>query len=139
MNKRVVLVEDAPGDVKVISDALSRIAPTAKLEVFRDGLNAFDFFSRYNPDSKDPVVLTLVDLNVPRLQGLELLHEIQKKLPTRPIPIVIFTGTGSPEKMRQIYALGANSYVIKQNKPDRNAETIYNVLNYWLNINEVPE
>ena len=139
MARRVVLVEDDPADVKVLSGVLSRVAPTAKLEVFRDGLNALDFFSRYNPESKDPVVLVLLDLKVPRLEGVDLAQEIRRKLPMRPIPLVVLTGTGSPELMRQAYMLGVNSYVEKIDDPEQSAVHLREVLNYWLNLNRVPE
>jgi CheY-like chemotaxis protein len=131
-------VEDEPGDVKLLSDILSRVAPSISLEVFRDGLNAYDFFRRYNPDTRDHVALVLLDLNVPRLSGSELVNEIRKKLPLRHIPIVVLTGSDDQEQIRQAYELGANSYVSKHDDPERSNNTIRDMLSYWLNINRLP-
>jgi two-component system response regulator len=137
--KWVVLVEDNPNDVKIFNDALAQISPASKLEVFRDGASAYEYFARYSLNARDVLSLAVVDLQVPRISGLELVNEIRKKPESRAVPIVVVSGTGSPAQMEQLYACGINSYVTKPDETETYRQRIANVLEYWLHVNETPE
>jgi CheY-like chemotaxis protein len=137
--KWVVLVEDNPSDIKVFSETLAQVSPTTKLEVFRDGSSAFEYFSRYNPQSRDVVSLVVLDLQVPRMSGVELVNEIKKKPETRTVPVLVVSGTGSPVQVEQLYVFGINSYVSKPANSEQYRECMKRILEYWLHVNEMPE
>ncbi len=139
MQKRVILIEDNPNDVKLVSDAIGRIGFSVKLETFRDGLSALEFFGHELLRSRDTICLVLVDLQMPRLNGIELLHEIKRNPATKKIPVVIFSGSVAPGQMEQAYGFGANGFISKPDKIPEQTLCIEKILNYWLNLNEVPE
>jgi two-component system response regulator len=137
--KWVALVEDNANDVKVFSDILSQVSPASRLEVFRDGASAYEYFSRYNPNSRNIISLIVMDLQVPRISGVELVNEIKRKPETKSLPIVVVSGTGSPAQLEQLYVFGINSFVSKPSKIETYRQQIGKMLDYWLHVNETPE
>lgn len=139
MSKRVILVEDNPSDVRLVSEALSRIGFSVKLEVFRDGFSALEFFTHRSLNGLDKIALVLIDIGMPRLNGIELLHEIKGNPATKNIPVVIFSGSAGPGQMEQGYGFGANGFVPKPDKIPEQITCIEKLLDYWLNLNQIPD
>ena len=135
MSKRLILIEDAALDVKLINDVVAQTCPDCRLEVFRDGANALAFFERYGAEQKAPVNLVLLDLKLPFLSGLQLLREIKSREATRTLPVVVFTGTASPEQIEEVYRLGANSVIEKMHGRQQATDLLRSTLDYWLNNN----
>lgn len=139
MAKRLVLIEDSPADVKLISDVAQQICPACRLEVFRDGGNALEFFGRYGESERFTASLILLDLHLPDIHGLDLLREIKSHEPTRTIPVVVVTGTASPKMIDDVYRMGANSVIEKSHGRQNSIEALTKALDYWLNQNIATE
>jgi chemotaxis family two-component system response regulator Rcp1 len=138
MPNRVILIEDDPVTIKLTGDALARVAPDARLEVMRDGLGAVERLLRHSDNARDRIVLVILDLHIPRLHGIELLRELKSRVETRFLPVVVISGTATPDQTRELYALGANSYVLKVADPAVDRRNIERTLEYWLLLNVLP-
>jgi two-component system response regulator len=133
--KRLVLIEDSPTDIKLISDVAQQICPDCRLEVFRDGSNALDFFQHYGQSERFTTSLILLDLHLPDVHGLDLLREIKGRESTRTLPVVVVTGTASPKMIDEVYRMGANSVIEKIHGRQESMDALTKTLDYWLNQN----
>jgi two-component system, response regulator len=129
----ILLVEDNPDDEALTVMAL-RIVP-ATLEVARDGQEAMDYLTN---DGKALPRLVLLDLKLPKIDGLEVLRRIREDDRTRLTPVVVLTSSNAPNDVVASYRLGANSYVRKPVDFDQFSETIRQLGTYWLAVNEPP-
>jgi two-component system, response regulator len=130
----ILLVEDNQDDESLTVRAL-RMGTTANIEVARDGQAALDFLF---DNTKDTPRIVLLDLNLPEIDGLEVLKRIREDDRTRLTPVVILTGFNSPIDVLAAYRHGANSYVRKPIDFDQFAEVIHRLGLYWLVVNEPP-
>ena len=130
----ILLVEDNADDEALTVQAL-RMGTTAGIEVARDGQEALDYL--FN-DANDMPRLVLLDLNLPEIDGLEVLRRIREDERTRLTPVVILTGFNAPIDVVAAYRYAANSYVRKPLEFDAFAEVIRQLGLYWLVINEPP-
>jgi CheY-like chemotaxis protein len=130
----VLLVEDNADDEALTVHAL-RMRTTANVEVARDGQGALDYLI---DDAKDVPRLVLLDLQLPNLNGLEVLRRIRADERTRQVPVVILTSFSTPDDVAAAYRYGANSYVRKPADFDQFAEVIHQLGLYWLVVNEPP-
>jgi CheY-like chemotaxis protein len=133
--KRLVLIEDTSADVKLISNVAQQICPECRLEVFRNGGNALDFFQHYGENERFTASLVLLDLNLPDIHGLDLLREIKAHDSTRTLPVVVVTGTASPKMIDDVYRMGANSVIEKVHGRQELTDALSKTLDYWLNQN----
>ena len=141
-NKMILLVEDNPDDVALTLRAFKRSHLMNPITVARDGVEALDFLfarSAYADRASQPLpTLIILDLKLPRLDGLGVLKAIRADESTRFLPVVILTSSKEEQDLISGYALGANSYV---RKPVDFAEFIEaaKVLGiYWLMMNQLP-
>ena len=138
----ILLVEDNPDDVELTLRALRRHDLMNEVVVARDGVEALDqLFGR--PDTTPPraplwPVLTLLDLNLPRVGGLEVLRRIRADARTRLLPVVVLTTSREDEDIVASYRLGANSYVRKPVDFDAFTEAVRHLGLYWLLVNQPP-
>jgi two-component system, response regulator len=130
----ILLVEDNQDDESLTVRAL-RMGTTANIELARDGQAALDYLF---DDAKDMPRLVLLDLNLPEIDGLQVLRRIREDDRTRLTPVVILTGFNAPIDVVAAYRYGANSYVRKPIDFDRFDEVIRQLGLYWLVINEPP-
>jgi len=141
-NKIILLVEDNPDEVDLTILAFSKNNITNKIIVAKDGVEALDYFygrGMYaGRDIKDLPVVVLLDLKLPRIDGLEVLQEMRQHELTKLIPVVILTSSTEEEDMIKGYTLGANSYVRKPISFERFIEVIKILGLYWLHLNEAP-
>lgn len=140
--KKILLVEDNPDDVQLTLRALKKNKILNEVIVARDGVEALDYlfgngeFADRNPDDKPQVIL--LDLKMPRMDGLDVLRRIRADERTRLQPVVILT-TSSEEKDRvESYELGANSYIRKPVDFNQFADAVQQLGLYWLVLNEGP-
>ncbi len=138
----ILLVEDDPKDVRLTLHALKRENVKNRIEVVRDGEEALDFvFRRGNFSGRSPTVppkLILLDLKLPKVDGIEVLRQIKSNAGTRAIPVVILTSSKEERDLVEGYRLGANSYIQKPVDFDQFRETIKAVGFYWLVVNQPP-
>ena len=106
----------------------------ANVEVARDGQQAIDYLVK----GKDVPQLVLLDLNLPKIDGLEVLRRIREDERTYLTPVVILTSSNAPNDVAASYRLGANSYVRKPIDYDQFAEAIHQLGIYWFEVNEPP-
>ncbi len=132
--KTILLVEDNADDAELIQLAFRRNNLTEKVIHVSDGLDALDFLLSEAP----PPVLVLLDLHLPRLNGLEVLRRIRSNASTRLQPVVLFTSSNEQEDLVNGYRLGANSYVRKPIDFAQLVEASRHLVNYWVRINELP-
>ena len=142
-NDRVILlVEDNPSDIELTKRALAKKNITNDVFVVEDGKSALDFlWGRGEFSGREitqmPTVI-LLDLKMPKVNGLEVIQQIRSDLRTKRIPIVILTSSQEEEDLCTAYDLGANSYIRKPVDFMQFAEVIALLGYYWLELNEPP-
>ncbi|NRR29121.1 response regulator [Oxalobacteraceae bacterium] len=140
--KVILLIEDNPSDIALTERALLRNNITNALVVARDGQEGLDYlFGEGVHAGHDPAnapVLILLDLKLPKIDGLEVLRAIRADSRTRRIPVVILTSSREEQDIAAGYDLGVNSYIRKPVDFHQFTETIRQLGLYWLLINEAP-
>jgi two-component system response regulator len=138
----ILLIEDNPLEVELTLRPLQELDPGSRIDVARDGEEALDFlFGRgaFRQRSGAPVPrLVLLDLNLPRLDGLEVLRAIRANSRTSMVPVVVLTASDDPRELAQCYQLGANSCVQKPVKYQELCAALQAVGRYWLALNQAP-
>jgi CheY-like chemotaxis protein len=141
-NKIILLVEDNPSDVKLTKRALEQNQIVNKLIVVEDGREALDYLfgaGQYaGRDIQDLPAVVLLDLKLPRIEGLEVLKQIRANEITKLIPVVVLTSSDQEEDLIASYKLGANSYIRKPVDFHQFAEAVRTLGMYWLLLNESP-
>jgi len=139
----ILLVEDNPHDAELTIRALKKRNFANRLFVVEDGADALDFIfcrGRYaERDMAHPPKVVLLDVKLPKLNGLEVLREIKADQRTRPIPVVMVTSSREDPDIRTAYELGANSYVVKPVEFDAFMEAMSHLGFYWLLVNQTPK
>jgi chemotaxis family two-component system response regulator Rcp1 len=135
----VLLVEDSPGDVRLTSEAFSAIDPTIKLHVTSDGVEAIAFLWRSGryADAPRPAAI-LLDLNLPKMDGREVLAQIKKDDHLKAIPVVVLTTSERPADIARSYELHANCYLRKPRYWDAFESLVRGVHAFWLSGSEQP-
>jgi CheY-like chemotaxis protein len=140
--KTILMVEDNPDDVKLTLRAFKRNNMLNPIAVARDGIEALDFlFARGDHAGragKPLPTLIILDLKLPRLDGLGVLKAVRGDARTRLIPVVILTSSKEEQDLAQGYSLGANSYVRKPVNFAEFVEAVRVLGIYWLMTNESP-
>lgn len=138
----ILLVEDNPADVELTLHALRRNNLANKIMVVGDGEQALDFLlcrEAYRDRSFDsPPRLVLLDLKLPKVDGLEVLRMIKADARTKPIPVVILTSSKEERDLVKGYKLGVNSYLQKPVDFDQFQEMVKQLGLYWLLVNQPP-
>ena len=128
-------MEDNPSDIQLTQRAFAKGQLANPLIVVEDGQAALDYLAA--PDAELPAVV-LLDLNLPRVGGLEVLRRIRSEPRTRHVPVVILTTSKQEQDLMQGYSLGANSYVRKPVSFAEFSTAVAQLGVYWLALNEVP-
>ena len=138
----ILLVEDNPDDIELTLRAFRKNNIANGLAVTRDGAEALDYlFCRgayHQRDIADMPRLILLDLNLPKLDGLQVLERLRADERTRLVPVVILTSSKEEQDMVSGYQFGANSYVRKPVDFNEFVEAVRHIGLYWLLINQIP-
>jgi two-component system response regulator len=141
-NKIILLVEDNPDDELLALRALKKNNLLSEVVVAHDGVEALDYlFGAGEYAGRDTNVmpqLILLDLKLPRIDGLEVLRRLRADGRTRLLPVVILTSSGEQQDMLDGYGLGANSYVRKPVNFEQFVRAVEQLKLYWLSLNEAP-
>jgi len=142
VTKLVLLVEDNASDEKLTLLALKKCPVENQVAVARDGAEALDFlFATGSHATRDAALLptlVLLDLKLPKIDGLEVLRRIRAHDRTRDLPVVVLTSSREDEDVAQGYAYGANAYVRKPVDYGEFVEAARTLGIFWLTVNEVP-
>lgn len=133
----ILLVEDNPMDVDLTLRAFKRRRLTNPVEVARDGEEALAWIPRWEAGEPLPAVI-LLDLKLPRIDGLEVLRQLKAHPEFRRIPVVMLTTSSENQDVRKAYTLGANSYIVKPVNFEKFLEVAAQIELYWTVINEPP-
>ena len=136
----LLLVEDNPSDVELVIHSLKKNNFANHIRVARDGAEALDIMlgTGGDPLPADSPKLILLDLKLPKVDGLQVLSRLKADPRTRGIPIVVLTSSREDRDLSECYRLGANSYIVKPVDFTRFAEAVRQLGLYWLLLNEKP-
>jgi two-component system, response regulator len=137
----ILLIEDNPDDELLTLRALKKSNIANEVIVARDGADALEYLFEVGPAGRDAPLkpeLILLDLKLPKVDGLEVLRRLRAEEKTHRLPVVILTSSREQQDMIDGYDLGANSYIRKPVDFDRFSEAVRQLGLYWLVLNEVP-
>jgi chemotaxis family two-component system response regulator Rcp1 len=135
----VLLVEDSPGDVRLTREALKDAKVHISLHVASDGAEAMAFLERKGEHSDAPRPdLILLDLNLPKKDGREVLAEIKQSPTLKSIPVVVLTTSASEEDILRSYLLHANCYITKPVDLDGFLKVVKSIDSFWLSVVKLP-
>jgi two-component system, response regulator len=138
----ILLVQDSPLEVELTLRPLRELDPSIHIEVARDGEEALDFLlgrGAFRHRLSTPLPrLVLLDLKLPKLDGIDVLRGLRGNSRTCMTPVVVLTSSTEPRQLAQCYQLGANSCIQKPVRYDEFCITIQTLARYWLSFNESP-
>ncbi len=139
-NNRVLLVEDNDDDIELTLRSFQKQAFPSKIDVVRNGQEALDYLiGGHTKPTPEMPALILLDLKLPKIDGLEVLRQIRTHPDTRYIPVVVLTTSSQKSDKIQSYDRGANSYIRKPMDYDQFLDATRQLGVYWLQINEPPQ
>ncbi len=135
----VLMVEDDPGDADLIYECLAETPAPLKLNIVSDGEKAIAYLRQQNEfaDANRPDLI-LLDLNLPRKNGNEVLEEIKRDPQLKLIPVIVLTTSDSDKDIKSSYDLGANCYIIKPNGWTQLAKVVQSIEDFWIFTAKLP-
>jgi CheY-like chemotaxis protein len=138
----ILLVEDNPADVKITQRALRESNLDVELIVLRDGQEALDYLLRNGSYATDPAWrspdLILLDLNLPRVSGQEVIARIRAQEALLTVPVIVLTTSRREQDVKAVYAAGANTYIEKPQDFARFVQVLETIRLYWLEMALLP-
>jgi two-component system response regulator len=137
----ILLVEDNPADAEMTLRVLRRHQVAARVEWLKDGAEAIDYMLRrgsYADRAKGNPQLILLDLKMPKLDGIDVLRVLKGDPSTRTVPVVMLTSSNQENDIARSYDLGVNSYVVKPVEFDKFVDAISKLGIYWTLMNKIP-
>jgi two-component system response regulator len=139
----IILVEDNQSDAELAIRALKEANVTNKIVHLKDGEEALDYIfgtgDGSNRKSENAIGLILLDLKMPKVNGIEVLQRLKADERTKKIPVAVFTSSSEDPDVKECYRLNVNSYIIKPLDFIQLGKTIKNTGLYWLMINHLPD
>ncbi len=139
LNRDVLLVEDNPGDARLVEEAFRESGDPGRLHHVVDGVAAMEFLRRDGGYENAPrPALILLDLNLPRMSGREVLAEVKRDPVLAQLPVVALTTSQSVQDVARCYELGVNAYLVKPVDLDKFLEAIHKLNRFWFHIATLP-
>ena len=136
----ILLIEDNPADVDLTRESLQDARIVNNLHVAKDGVEAMNFLNREPPYEEAPLPdLVLLDLNLPRKDGRDVLQECKSDDELKKIPIVVLTSSQAETDVVQAYDMHANSYVVKPVNLDEFVDIMEQIGGFWLKVVTLPD
>lgn len=139
LKTEILLVEDNPGDVRLTQEAFKNSSFKVNINIVNDGAKAIEYLYKKGVYTDSPTPeLILLDLNLPRKNGKEVLEIIKTDDKLKKIPIVVLTTSQSEDDINSAYNLHANCYITKPMDFDDFSEVIHSIENFWLSTTQLP-
>lgn len=138
---QILLAEDSPTDAEMTLRALKKIGVTNEVIWVKDGQEAMDYIfcqGAYKDRACNKPRLVLLDLKMPKMNGIDVLRELKKGAETKGIPVVMLTSSAEEQDIVKCYELGTNSYIVKPVEFDKFVEEVSKVGCYWAIMNKTP-
>lgn len=139
--RKILLVEDNPNDIELTIEAISQFKLANRLVILTDGVQAMDYLhyrGEYkNREVEDPAVI-LLDIKMPRMDGIEVLQEVKNDPQLKVIPVVMLTSSREEPDLKKCYELGVNAYIVKPVNFKDFYESVKTVGVFWALLNEIP-
>jgi len=136
----ILIAEDDADDRFLLQAAFEENGFTDKLQFVENGVEVIDYLSQIQANEREKMLprFILLDLNMPKKDGREVLKEIKQHPDLKKIPVVIFSTTNNEQEMRRCYELGANSYITKPNSFESLIKTVAALRSYWMHTSSIP-
>lgn len=136
----ILVIEDNPADAELVTEVLGEQIPHAHMHVARDGEEGIDYLYQRNMHSDAPRPdFVLLDLNLPKRSGLEILQAMKGDPALRLMPIIVFTSSEAPRDIEKCYCLSANCYITKPSDLDLFTDKMKMVANFWCQMAQLPD
>ncbi len=142
LSKTILLAEDNPRDAELTLEAIAGCSLNNQVAVVKDGVEAMEYLhceGKYKSRRKENPVVLLLDIKMPRMDGIEVLQVIRTDPALKTLPVVMLTSSREKTDLKRSYELGANAYVVKPVNFSEFMDTIKNVGKFWATINELPQ
>lgn len=134
----ILLVEDNPSDLQLTLRALQKANISNRIHVARDGAEALEFMQGSSTAGDPSPRLILLDLKLPKVDGLDVLRQLKSDPRTQAVPIVVLTSSKEQSDIVESYRLGVNSYIVKPVNFERFSAAVKDLGLYWLLLNQSP-
>ncbi len=134
----ILLVEDNPVDADLAKRAFSKGSTAIAFELARDGEEALKLIPQWDTGAALPTFI-LLDLKLPKVDGLQVLRELKAHPKYRVIPVIVLTSSSEERDLQMAYELGANSYIVKEIDYDKFSKTATEIKSYWCYLNVIPQ
>lgn len=141
LDKFILLAEDDPVVAELVLHTLATHTPAPRVVHVRDGVETLDFlYARRRFQNRDPTLpsVVLLDVKMPKVDGLEVLRQVKQDQQLKSIPVVMLTSSQDERDVRESYLLGANAYIVKPVEFRRFALVLQQLETFWLGINHPP-
>jgi two-component system, chemotaxis family, response regulator Rcp1 len=135
---RILLVEDSPSDVRLIREALKETLLPVQVTLARDGVEAMEYLRQSEVGLVNRPDIVLLDLNLPRKNGREVLAEVKAAPHLKQIPVLIMTSSKADEDVRQAYSLNANCYITKPANLQDYLDVVRSIEDFWFGTATLP-
>jgi two-component system, chemotaxis family, response regulator Rcp1 len=135
----ILLVEDSPSDVRLIREALKQTPLEVQITLARDGVEAMEYLRQSENGLVNRPDIILLDLNLPRKNGREVLAEVKAAPRLKQIPVLIMTSSKADEDVKQAYNLNANCYIAKPANLQEYVDVVRSIENFWFVTATLPD
>jgi two-component system, chemotaxis family, response regulator Rcp1 len=136
--RRIVVIEDSPADANLLRIALEKAGARLEIQVIADGMQALAYFESAASKNRLDSDLVLLDLNVPIINGFEILERIKGHRNLKKLPVIILSGSSNTDDIERCYQAGANCYLCKPGGLTEFFEMVAGMVDYWLRCAKLP-